>query len=586
LDRAKSHRDRFGLYFIASKDLQWGKLLKLRCKLTYFVSEKAFNISRKTADLIARKAKYLKTYIMKILIADDSMTIRVKVAKLLKRAGYEVVVVDDGDKALLELNFANPQFDLLITDEQMPSMTGRELCRKIRSSPGLFSLPVICLTSLTDEESMAAIYGAGVSDYIRKPFIDEELISRVKVQVERFSLLRDLEIRVRQRTEELSVALDKVKAAAETKNRFLANMSHEMRTPLNGIIGFVDLLVEEAVNYDTKEKLSLIKSSASSLSSIINDILDFSQIEAGSLNLEKRIFNLKKSLQDVVEFFAVQIKSGNKKLVTDFAENLPEELIGDSLRVRQILINLIGNAIKFTPAGGTITVGCDLFDKDPSQVTIRFTVADTGIGMSEEQMSRLFKPFSQADISNTRKYGGTGLGLSITSQLVSLMEGLITLQSEEHVGTTFDFMIPFASPKSKEAFANQGSSTETQRAFKILVVEDNKINQKLIVSILEKNGMQVSIADNGQEALGLIPNEAFDMVLMDCQMPVLDGYEAAKAIRSNPDPKINKLPIIAVTANAMDSDLMKCKESQIDDVVSKPINKDLLFKTMEKYLGS
>jgi CheY-like chemotaxis protein len=165
------------------------------------------------------------------------------------------------------------------------------------------------------------------------------------------------------------------------------------------------------------------------------------------------------------------------------------------------------------------------------------------------------------------------------------MEGLITLQSEEKVGTTFDFMIPFALPKSKDASLSEGAGAGTQRAFKVLVVEDNKINQKLIVSILEKHGMKVSIADNGREALDLIPNETFDIVLMDCQMPVLDGYEAARAIRSNPDPKINTLPIIAVTANAMDSDLAKCRESQINDVVAKPINKDLLFKTMEKYLG-
>ncbi len=522
---------------------------------------------------------------MKILVADDSMTIRVKVAKLLKRVGYDVVVVDDGDKALLELNFANPQFDLLITDEQMPSMSGRELCRKIRSSPGLYALPVICLTSLADEESMAAIYGAGVSDYIRKPFIDEELISRVKVQVERYSLLKDLEVRVRQRTEEVSEALEKVKEAAETKNRFLANMSHEMKTPLNGIVGFCDLLADDITEPEMRDKLNLIRSSAMSLSVVIGDILEFSKLETGDTTLEKRSFNIKTTLSDISEFFALQIKSGNKNLVAKFSDELPELVWGDSLRLRQILINLIGNAIKFTNEGGTITVSCAVFDQDPSQVTIHFTVADTGIGMKEEKISQIFKPFSQADNSTTRRYGGAGLGLSITSELVSLMGGLITIESQEGVGTSFDFMIPFEIPLVKEKTLESKLKTSKEKPSKILVVEDNKINQKLITSILQRQGLEVSIADNGAEALNLIPNNNFDLILMDCQMPVMDGYEAAKAIRSNPDERVRNLPIIAVTANALQSDLQKCEECQMNDVVSKPINKDLLFKTIEKYLG-
>ncbi len=522
---------------------------------------------------------------MKILVADDSMTIRVKVAKLLKRVGYDVVVVDDGDKALLELNFANPQFDLLITDEQMPSMSGRELCRKIRSSPGLYALPVICLTSLADEESMAAIYGAGVSDYIRKPFIDEELISRVKVQVERYSLLKDLEVRVRQRTEEVSEALEKVKEAADTKNRFLANMSHEMKTPLNGIVGFCDLLADDISDLEMRDKLNLIRSSALSLSVVISDILEFSKLEAGNTTLEKRSFDIHLTLKEIAEFFALQVKSGQKHLIANFSDGLPQTLIGDSLRLRQILINLIGNAIKFTNEGGTITVSCSVFDQDPSQVTIQFNVTDTGIGMKQDKIAEIFKPFSQADNSTTRRYGGTGLGLSITSELVSLMGGLITIQSQEGVGTSFDFMIPFELPKVSERTLESKLKTAKDRPSRILVVEDNKINQKLIVSILQRQGLDVSVADNGEEALKLISSNGFDLILMDCQMPVLDGYDTAKAIRNSPDEKVRNLPIVAVTANALQSDIEKCKDCQMNEVVSKPINKDVLFKTIEKYLG-
>ncbi|MFY7901001.1 MAG: ATP-binding protein, partial [Chitinophagaceae bacterium] len=384
---------------------------------------------------------------------------------------------------------------------------------------------------------------------------------------------------------QLIIAKQEAEEAKKMQEQFLANMSHEIRTPINGIQGMTNLLLETTLNEQQIEFATIIKRSVNNLLVIINDILDFSKIKSGKLTIEKIDFHLEEIVQNAKAIFAHRLKKKGLYLNVIVDENVPPILSGDPYRLNQILINLIGNAIKFTEHGG-VEVLVSLRKQTSNTLEVFFSVSDTGIGIPENKLADIFESFTQASNDTTRRYGGTGLGLAISKQLVELQQGNIFVISTEGKGSVFSFVIPYG--HSQQTQKNQHSVHVSESNFKeilqnkkFLVVEDNEVNQKLITHVLQRIGGFVTLANNGKEAIDFLASYKFDMIIMDLQMPVLDGYEATKHIR---EVMQIKTPIIAMTATAIKGEQIKCIEIGMNDYMSKPFDFNDLYRRLVKLL--
>ena len=412
------------------------------------------------------------------------------------------------------------------------------------------------------------------------------------------------------KNEELESALVTARDATQLKSRFLANMSHEIRTPMNGVLGMTDFLLGTSLTAEQQEFAGSIKKSADALLTLINDILDLSRIEAGKLRLDRLPFSLAATVEESSSLFALQARTKGLDFSTTVSGDLPDALAGDAGRVRQVLTNLIGNAVKFTDSG-RIDVEAELVRPTGDGLSVRFTVRDTGIGIPLEHQSRLFESFTQGDGSSTRKYGGTGLGLSISKQLVELMGGELGVESRPGEGSRFWFtaifgraaiVAPGAPPKRaipvpavpppaapkvpipsvKPAVAPpEKSNGGGPRKLRVLLAEDNEINQRIALRLLEKLGLAADAVDNGRAAVEALAQQNYDLVLMDCQMPDMDGFEATAVIRNRERGK-SHTPICALTANAMEGDREKCLAAGMDDYISKPVGLDKLREAVER----
>src|SRR3984957_12284279 len=383
---------------------------------------------------------------------------------------------------------------------------------------------------------------------------------------------------------------DRAEALSAAKSDFLANMTHEVRTPLNGILGMTGLALETQLQSDQREYLELVKSSAEALLSLVNDVLDYSKYEVGKLGLDCVEFSLRALVRDVLRPMALRASATGLIFESVVEERVPDQLIGDPLRIGQVLRNLAGNAIKFTK-DGQVSVRVRTESVESPKVTLCFSVVDTGIGIAPEKHRLIFEPFTQADGSTTRKYGGTGLGLSISSGLVELMGGRIWVESEPGAGSAFHFTLTLqiAMPASSgEPDAGQAplSRGDHRKSLRILVAEDNSVNQRLAARLLEREGHSVTIAGSGKEALelfesSLLERHEYDLILMDVQMPGLDGLQATTLIREMELGSRRRIPIVAMTAQAAESDRLRCLESGMDAYVTKPVHVPELMKMIE-----
>jgi two-component system, sensor histidine kinase len=543
----------------------------------------------------------------KILIVDDRLENLIALEKVLNVFDVDFIRTTSGNEALaMTLMY---DFALAIVDIQMPEMDGYETVELMRQEEKTKLLPVIFVSAIyTEDFHIIKGIETGAVDFIPKPIVPVILRGKVKVFLDLYIHKTHLEDLVEKRTLELNKINDKLKLEIAEKKKanliaeeakakaltsdkhksiFLANMSHEIRTPLNGIIGMTEILKKTNLSKKQIEYVEIISFSGANLISIINDILDFSKIESGQVQLEKINFNLRQKIDDIYKL--LKHKAQNKKLTLDFRidSGVPAFIVGDPLRLKQILINLVNNAIKFTEEG-SVTLEIINISHIDDNIKLMFKIIDTGIGISEHGKRKLFKEFSQADASISRKHGGSGLGLSISKNLAKMMNGDIGVISEQGKGSTFWFTAVFTMGEKideKRKIVIEEESF-TKRKLKILLAEDNKINQRVAIVNLNLMGHKVDVANNGKEAVELFKTNLYDVVLMDIMMPVMDGIEATRLIKElQDDQKIKKgIPIIAMTANALKGDREKLLSQGMDAYISKPYSPEELKAVLIKIL--
>nr|WP_242508580.1 response regulator [Rhodocyclus purpureus] len=527
-----------------------------------------------------------------VLAVDDSPQNLLVVGTLLSPY-YRVRTANSGRLAL-QLATQAPFPELILLDVMMPEMDGYEVIAQLKADPATREIPVIFLTAMDstkDEEKGLAL---GAVDYITKPLHKEILLSRVRTHVglfrsrqalERYS--DELELRVEERTQELAQALRAEESASRARSVFLSNISHEIRTPLSVVIGLAELLKKDITQPEPMRKLDQLCANAEHLLALINDTLDLSKIESGQLTLERTEFCLASVVEKVMNSFAERAREKGLQLSADVAASISElHLLGDPLRLSQVLINLVGNAVKFTERG-SVRLDIRRVSEEAGGVRLCFSVADSGCGISAADQAHIFERFLQLDASTTRRHGGSGLGLAISQHLVSMAGGSIRVDSQPGSGSTFSFelLLPRAAGNLPERTAAPARPLAATFAGKcILLAEDHPLSQEILVDMLRELGCIVDAVCDGVEAVERAQADRFDLILMDMQMPRMDGLAAARAIRALP--VHHDTPIIALTANAFSEDRERCLAAGMNDHLGKPVKPATLAAALGQWLDA
>lgn len=525
----------------------------------------------------------------KILVVDDEQDLEFLITQRFRQKIKDGILhfdfANNGEQALDKLTDSNA-VDIVLTDINMPVMDGLTLLRKIGERE--ISCKCVVVSAYGDLHNIRIAMNSGAFDFITKPIDFKDLEKTIDKSLVELAVLRGGEKAKEQlektlyEKEVMAIQKEKAEQSEKFKQQFLANMSHEIRTPMNAVIGLTSLLIKNNPREEQLRYLNAIQQSANNLLIIINDILDLSKIEVGKMQFEKTAFHpveVVSLLNNILQF-----KAEEKKIsfITEVAPDVPEVLIGDPTRLTQILINLAGNSIKFTETGTvTVHMSRNLKLSTDTICMLSVQVIDTGIGIAAEKLLTIFESFSQASDDTNRKYGGTGLGLTISKQLIELQNGSISVSSRLGTGTEFAFEIPYEKGEKRteiKASEMQSQLEISLEGIKILLAEDNEFNQMVAIDTLQDliPGIQIDVAGNGAIAVNMVKAKAYDLVLMDIQMPEMDGYEATRIIRELPAPK-NAVRIMAMTANATPEEINKCFQSGVNEYLSKPYKPDELL---------
>ncbi len=521
-----------------------------------------------------------------LLIVDDRPENIVALEALLTRDDLNLITTTLPNEALRlcwEKDIA-----IAMVDVQMPGMDGFELVEILKSNPRTKDILIIFVTAISTETKYAVKgLNSGAVDYLYKPL--DPFISSAKVdsfiqlvRYQREIKRKNLELESFQKN--LIEAKEIAEQGKRIKENFLSNMSHEIRTPINGIIGIANLLNKTNLTADQHEMVKLLEISSQSLLGVINDILDLSKIESGKFKITRAETDIIKQCQSVINILTIRAKEKDLDLKMELDKDIPQNILADSLRLNQILMNLIGNAIKFTEKG-SVTLRVKIIDRKGNNRKLCFSVIDTGVGIAKQHITKIFDAFEQADEQTTIKFGGTGLGLAIVKNLAELKGGHLEVSSEEGKGSTFSFTNWYEIVENKQAVAK----TETQQFtpfdnVSILAAEDNTINQFLITRILKGWNIKLDIANNGQEALDKLKENHYDLILMDTFMPVMNGLEAIKQIRKGYVPGKEAIPIITFSAAVMEDDKKTAIAAGADDMISKPFEMETLYSKIKLFV--